>query len=286
MKVAIASGKGGTGKTTVATCLAHLLPAHGQPTTYVDCDVEEPNGHIFLGPRIERSENVSIPIPVIDRELCTNCGNCCEICRFNALACLPKKVMVFPSLCHGCGGCALVCPEGAITEMPRAVGVVERGSAGDLGFLQGRLAVGEALATPVIRAVKRAVPERGIVILDAPPGTSCPVVETIRGVDWVVMVTEPTPFGLNDLKLAVGAVRKLGLTTSIVINRSDVGDSGVEDYCEEEGLDVILKIPHSRTVAEAYARGEMPVLAVPGYADMLEKLADAVLTRVREAEKR
>ncbi len=286
MKVAIASGKGGTGKTTVATCLAHLLPAHGQPTTYVDCDVEEPNGHIFLGPRIERSENVSIPIPVIDHELCTNCGNCCEICRFNALACLPKKVMVFPSLCHGCGGCALVCPEGAITEMPRAIGVVERGSAGDLGFLQGRLAVGEALATPVVRAVKRAVPERGIVILDAPPGTSCPVVETIRGVDWVVMVTEPTPFGLNDLKLAVGAVRKLGLTTSIVINRSDVGDSGVEDYCKEEGLDVILKIPHSRTVAEAYARGEMPVLAVPGYADMLEKLADAVLTRMREAEKR
>jgi len=253
---------------------------------YVDGDVEEPNGHIFVGPRIERSENVSIPIPVVDHELCTNCGKCCEICRFNALACLPKKVMVFPSLCHGCGGCALVCPEGAITEVPRTVGVVERGSAGDLGFLQGRLAVGEAMATPVIRAVKRAIPEGGIVILDAPPGTSCPVVETIRGVDWVVMVTEPTPFGLNDLELAVGAVRKLGLTTSIVINRSDVGDSGVEDYCKEEGLDVILKIPHSRTVAEAYARGEMPVLAVPGYADMLEKLADAVLTRMREAEKR
>ncbi len=286
MKVAIASGKGGTGKTTLATGLAHLLAAKDHLTTYVDCDVEEPNGHIFLRPGIERSEDVSIPVPAIDQELCTNCGRCCEICRFNALACLPEKVMVFPSLCHGCGGCTLVCPEGAITEVPRVVGVVERGSAGELGFVQGRLAVGEAMATPVIRAVKKAIPTEGVVILDAPPGTSCPVVETIRGVDWVVMVTEPTPFGLNDLKLAVGAVRKLGLTTSIVINRSDVGNSGVEDYCREEGLDVILKIPHSRSVAEAYARGEMPVVTVPGYADMLETLAGAVLTRTREAEKR
>ena len=286
MKIAIASGKGGTGKTTLATGLAHLLLVHGQPTTYVDCDVEEPNGHIFLGPTIERSEDVAIPVPVIDHELCTNCGKCCEICRFNALACLPEKVLVFPSLCHGCGGCTLVCPEGAIMESPRTVGVVELGSAGDLGFIQGRLAVGEAMATPVIRAVKRAVPEDGMVILDAPPGTSCPVVETIRDVDWVVMVTEPTPFGLNDLKLAVGAVRKLGLTTSIVINRSDVGDSGVEDYCKDEGLDVILRIPHSRAVAEAYARGEMPILAVPGYADMLETLENAVLSRMREADKK
>ncbi len=249
MEVAIASGKGGTGKTTVA----------------------------LRRPSIEGSTPVEVMVPKIDPDRCVGCGACARFCRFHALACVKDGVLLFPELCHGCGGCSLVCPESAIAEVPRTVGVVERGRSGSLGFIQGRLMIGEASATPVVRAIKRGLPNDGIVVLDAPPGTSCPVLETLTGVDHLILITEPTPFGLNDLALAVEAARALELPTSVIVNRSDVGDGRVVEYCAREGLDIWLEIPNDRAVAEAYARGVLPAEAVDGYRDGVARVAERLL---------
>ncbi len=283
MRLAIASGKGGTGKTTVAASLASMLAEAGEHVAYFDCDVEEPNGHVLLAPDIEHTVPVEVPVPLIDSDKCTGCGECAEICRYNALACLAGSVVVFEELCRGCGGCSLVCPAGAVGETERRVGSIAEGRAGALRFLQGRMSIGEARAIPVIRALKQRLPEDGLVILDAPPGTSCPVVETVRGADWVILVTEPTPFGLSDLELAVGMTRELGLPTGVVINRCGIGDSRVQEYCREEGLPVYLEIPNDRAVAEAYARGILPGRAVPGYEEMMRRLLGTVLHLTAEA---
>lgn len=273
MKIAVASGKGGTGKTCVAVSLARVLADSGVPTTYVDCDVEEPNGHIFLDPLIDSVEDVSVPVPEVDAERCDGCGLCASFCAFNALACVKGSVLVFPEICHGCGGCAIVCPRDAIREVPKPVGVVEHGRAGDLGFLQGRLSVGAALAVPIIRELKRRLPDEGIVILDAPPGTSCPVIETLRGVDKVLLVAEPTPFGMSDLTLAVGAVREMGLVPEVAINKAGLGDGRVRDYCRDEGIRVLVEIPNDRAVAEAYARGAIPAMELPGIHALTKRMA-------------
>jgi MinD superfamily P-loop ATPase len=283
MRIAIASGKGGTGKTTVATSLTMELASRDQRVAYFDCDVEAPNGHLFLKPAITESRVVTVPVPLIDSERCTSCGACAEACQYNALACLADRVLTFPEICHGCGACALVCPECAISEAGRSVGVIERGRAGAAEFAQGRLAVGKAMATPVVRELKRSLPDGGFVILDAPPGTSCPVVETLRGVDHVILVTDPTPFGLNGLKLAVGAARHLGLPVGVVVNRSDVGDSGLRQYCLRESLPVHVEIPDLRPVAEAYARGILPGSVIEEYGALIRTLADAVLQTVAES---
>jgi len=261
MNIAIASGKGGTGKTTIAVNLALALAGQGETVTYADCDVEEPNGHLFLKPRIDRETPVGVPIPQVDDELCNYCGLCAEICQYGAIASLPEKTLVYPELCHGCGGCQLVCPENAITETQREVGVVELGRAGSVGFVGGRLRVGEAQSPPLIRAVKSNLSTIGINIIDAPPGTSCPVIEAVKGSEYVLLVTEPTPFGLHDLKLAVEMLRLLGLPFGVVINRSDIGDDEVIRYCELNNLDILLQIPDQRRIAEAYSRG-IPALEV------------------------
>jgi len=260
MKVVIASGKGGTGKTTVAVNLAAVTEG---PVTYVDCDVEEPNGHIFLKPTIETTKAVGIPVPVVDKEKCTGCGRCAEVCRYNAIACIKDTVLVFAELCHGCGGCTFACPVHAISEADHVIGVVERGRANGIAFIQGRLNVGVAMSPPLIRAAKRALAPDGTVIIDAPPGTSCPVIAAVRGSDFVVLVTEPTPFGLHDLTLAVETIRQIAIPFGVVINRCDAGDARVHAYCASEGIPILLEIPEDRRIAEAYSRGRILVDAMP-----------------------
>ena len=278
MVIAVASGKGGTGKTTVATNLAVTLARRGRTTCYLDCDVEEPNGHIFLKPEITASTSVGVPVPKVDMDRCTGCGKCGDICQYSAIVCINEKVLTFPELCHGCGGCSLVCPEEAISEVPREVGIVEEGMSDGVKFVHGRLRVGEAMSPPLIREVKKRVPWEGVAIVDVPPGTSCPVIEAVKGADFVVLVTEPTPFGLNDLELAVGMVRELGLPMGVLINRSDVGDAGVNEYCEREKIELLMEIPDNRKVAEAYSRGEMAVDAVPEW----ERWFEAIFIRLVE----
>ena len=282
MRIAVASGKGGTGKTTVATSVVAELAARGEKVAYVDCDVEAPNGHIFLKPSISERRVVSVPVPLVDDERCTGCGACAEACQYNALACLGDRVLTFPEICHGCGACSLVCPQCAVSEGPRPVGWVETGSAGAATFIQGKLDVGEAMATPVVRAAKRAMPDGGCVILDAPPGTSCPVVETLRCADFVLLVTDPTPFGFNDMRLATGVTRKLGIPAGVVINRCDVGDVGLREYCHREDLPVYVEIPDRREVAEAYATGTLPGNILAEYAAMVERLTDSIVKTMAE----
>lgn len=273
MRIAVASGKGGTGKTTVAVNLAGLIAESSKSICYVDCDVEEPNGHLFLKPVIEKEWPAVMPIPDVDETACDGCGECKEICQYNAITVIADNVLIFPELCHGCGGCALVCPQKAITETPRAVGSVMAGNSGKVRFLSGKLNVGEPLATTVIRTVKKAIKDETNILIDAPPGTSCPMVETINGSDFVLLVTEPTPFGFNDLKIAVETVRKLGLDFGVVINRADIGDNSVKIYCRDEKIPIIAEIPDDRRVAEIYSKGEIIYTTLPEFRNRLEDIA-------------
>jgi MinD superfamily P-loop ATPase len=277
MIVAVASGKGGTGKTTVAVNLAlSLASAQGDASVplnsplFLDCDVEEPNAALFLNPAIREQQEVGQMIPEVDLETCTYCGRCAEVCQYHAIAVVGKKVLVFSELCHGCGSCTLNCSAGAIGEVLYPMGTIERGWAERVEFAQGTMNVGEAMAVPIIRQLKRwVVPSDAAgrpVILDASPGTSCPVVETMRGTDVVLMVTEPTPFGLHDLRLAVEVARdELGLPVGVVINRDGVGDQGVDKYCAAEGISILMRIPLDRRIAEAYSEGMPLVKALPAY---------------------
>lgn len=254
MIISVASGKGGTGKTTIATNLAVSL---GKGIKFLDCDVEEPNAHLFLRPNIDYSEIVTVPVPEIDLEKCDFCGKCAEFCQFNAISVMGKNILTFPELCHGCGGCSLICPKEAISERPREIGILEHGFSGEIEFVHGRLKIREAMAVPLIERVKKHIDAEKTVIIDAPPGTSCPVIATIKNSDFVILVTEPTPFGLHDLRLAVGVARVLRLPMGIVINRADLGDKGVFEYCEKEGIPILITIPFEREIAESYARGEL-----------------------------
>ncbi|KPK64483.1 (4Fe-4S)-binding protein [candidate division WOR_3 bacterium SM23_42] len=261
MIVSIASGKGGTGKTTVATSFA-LATKNSQ---LIDCDVEEPNAHIFLKPRREKRVTVSIPIPKVDLTKCNFCGKCAQICAYNALAVLNDRVLVFPHLCHGCGGCSLLCMQKAINEVDKKIGIVEIGKANGVAFVHGILNIGEVMAPPLVRAVKQNINTSKTVIIDAPPGTSCPVIEAIKGSDFCILVTEPTPFGLNDLLLAVEVVRKMKIPFGVVVNRADLGDRKVDTYCEEENIPVLMRIPFDREIAMSYSKGIPLVTAQPIY---------------------
>ncbi len=279
MRIAVASGKGGTGKTTVATHLAHVLSRSGRRVAYLDCDVEEPNGAIFLQPTFERDEPVEAAVPEVDLAKCIGCGQCGQICQYSAIVSINKTVLTFPELCHGCAGCWRVCPSGAITEGKREIGRLQTGPAGGVTFCQGLLNVGQAMSPPVIRAVKSPPLDADTVVLDCPPGTSCPVIESLRGSDFILLVTEPTPFGLNDLKLAVETVRLLGIDFAVVVNRAGVGDGSTMDYCRAEEIDVLAEIPDDRRVAEAYARGQLGVDASPEARSAFDGLVERLMDR-------
>ena len=299
MIVTIASGKGGTGKTTVAVSLALSLAADGRGRPLLlDCDVEEPNAALFLRPDLHERREVGVMIPEVDLEACTFCGRCAEVCQYHAIVVVGEKVLVFPELCHGCGSCTLNCPTGAIHEVLHVIGTMERGRAGrplatggtgEIEFAHGTMNVGEPMAVPIIRQLKRwmippgAGAERDAtapgsagdrpIILDASPGTACPVVETMRGADVVLMVTEPTPFGLHDLRLAVEVARdELRLPVGVVVNRDGVGDQGVDDYCAAEDIPILMRIPLERRIAEGYSEGVPLVEAVPPYRERFTEL--------------
>lgn len=285
--ICIAGGKGGTGKTTVAAnlavTLAQELAPEGTTVTYLDCDVEEPNGHLFLHPILATSDRVTVPVPQVDLDLCVGCGKCAEVCQFNAITVINGKAMVFPELCHSCGGCRLACPTGAISPTRQEIGTVETGTAQSftqLNFVQGRLDIGQVKTPPVIKAVKEHIPARGIAILDAPPGTSCPVVESIRQADYLVLVTEPTPFGLHDLKLVVDMARVLGIPFGVVVNRAGIGDRALYTYCQAENIDILAEIPDDRQVAVAYSRGQLAVEVLPEIKSKFAQLGETLLEKV------
>ncbi len=272
MIIAVASGKGGTGKTTIATNFALSI----SQAQYIDCDVEEPNGNLFLKAEILERQDVGVPLPRIDNTLCTYCGRCARDCEFNALAVLKDRVMVFPELCHGCGVCSYVCPEKAISEGEKVIGVVEKGivrrDGDDLSFCQGILKVGEPMSPPLIKKAKTYAEPDKTVIIDAPPGTSCPVIQTINGADFCLLVTEPTPFGLNDLELAVGVVRQMHIPFGVIINRSDSGDQEVASYCRRENIPLLMEIPLDRNLAFAYSKGIPYVSENPEAKDQFRRL--------------
>lgn len=276
MKIAVLSGKGGTGKTTIAASLAQVID-HSQ---YIDCDVEEPNGFLFLKPYIARSEEVTVLVPNVDRHLCDLCGACARICQFNAIAVTKKRVLIFPELCHHCGACALACKPYAITEVERSIGVVE--SDENQTCIQGRLNLGEPAGLPIIAALKNKVMKNRAAILDCSPGASCTVVRSIEGCDYALLVTEPTPFGLHDLKIAVELIRKMAIPAGVVLNKAGKFDAIIEEYCIEENLKILLKIPFSRTLAEYYSRAQLPVEISSDWLIRFQDLSQKIIEEVHQ----
>ncbi|MEN6467634.1 MAG: ATP-binding protein [Smithella sp.] len=273
MKIAIASGKGGTGKTTVSVNLARTM---GVPVQLLDCDVEEPNAHLFLKGNKVKEEIVTIPIPQVDEALCNGCGECSKFCEYTAIVTFGTAPLIFPEMCHGCGGCTRVCPTKAISEVGRRIGVVETRRSENIMLISGRLDVGVAMAPPLIRAVKERLQNNMPAVLDAPPGTSCPVIAAIRDADMVLLVTEPTPFGLNDLSLAVDMVRELHIPFGVIVNRMGSGDDRIHAYCAKENIPLLLEIPDDRKIAESYSRGILMVDALPKYRNLFQSLIQKV----------
>ena len=276
MIVVVASGKGGTGKTTLAVNMAAAVAADHR-IRLLDADVEEPDCHLYIRPPHEETIPVGVPIPIVDSKLCDGCGLCARTCRFKALIALPREPLLFPELCHGCGACTYACPRNAISEQRRPIGAIKRSYLGRLEFAQGVLNVGETRTTPLIQALKQLGEGRQEcdgrdTVIDAPPGASCAAVETLKGADFAVLVTEPTPFGLNDLRLIVEAVRKLEVPFGVVVNRMGLGDCRVQEYCAEEDIPVLMEIPDDRRIAVACSRGEIAALEYPSLAEGLRSL--------------
>ena len=279
MIVSIASGKGGTGKTTVATNLALSL---NNKIQFIDCDVEEPNANLFLKIKIRESEEVSVDIPDINEEKCDYCGKCSDFCMYNALAVVPSKVLVFPELCHSCGGCELVCPRNAVRWRKKSIGKIEHGFNDGFDFYHGLLNIGEIKTISLIKTLKKKIDKNRDVILDAPPGTSCPVIETIQGSDYCILVTEPTPFGLHDLKLMVNVVRHMNLPFGVIINREGVGDTNVEMFCRREKIPVLMKIPHDEKISKLYSKGVPFVMEQQLWRDKFKWLFSKIKEEVKK----
>ena len=276
MIIAVASGKGGTGKTLVATSLAASLHGGVGTVALVDCDVEAPNAHLFLQPTYEETRDVTIPIPVVDGDRCTHCGECARVCNFHAIAVAPKMVLVFDELCHGCGACSMICPEDAITETSHTIGTISRGTARNMPFATGELLIGEPLAVPIIRQLIAGRPTADHVILDSPPGNACSLVATLRSADFALLVTEPTPFGLHDLRSAAQVARMLNVPAGLIINRTGIPYPPLEDFCQETNLPVLMRIPFDRRIAEGYAEGKLLVETMPDYVERFVDLAGQI----------
>jgi MinD superfamily P-loop ATPase len=272
MILTVASGKGGTGKTTVAVNMALSL----ENVQLLDCDVEEPNAHILLHPEINETEPVYTKVPVVSEELCDYCGKCSKFCAYNALFVAPKTVMVFPELCHSCGGCTLVCPKNAITEKKRQIGVIKKGEAKGVEIVYGELNVGEAMAVPLIKAVKNQMKSDKTVVIDAPPGTACSLVASVHKTDYCILVTEPTPFGLHDLKITVQVLKDLGVPMGVMINRAGLGDKKVYEYCKKEKIPLLMEIPFSKKIAELYSRGVPFVAEMPEWKEKFLEVRDRI----------
>jgi MinD superfamily P-loop ATPase len=286
MIISVASGKGGTGKTTVAVNLALVL----NNIQFLDCDVEEPNAHLFLKPEISNKKLATIPVPEVDEYKCDYCGKCRDVCAYNAIAVMPKdgdkkgSVLIFPHLCHGCGGCSLLCPQGAIREVDKEIGIVETGNPGDMLFVHGRLNIGEIMSPPLIKQVKGYINPKRTVIIDAPPGTSCPVIASVKGSDFCILVTEPTPFGLHDLTLAVEVLRKMNIPFGVIINRTNIGDEKVDEYCLCENISILMRIPFDKKIAEVYSRGIPIAESQPEYKNEFKKLFDRIIQLLKNYE--
>ncbi|RLI41061.1 (4Fe-4S)-binding protein [Candidatus Bathyarchaeota archaeon] len=272
MIVSIASGKGGTGKTTIAVNMALSL----KDVQLLDCDVEEPNAHLLLHPKINKVKPVYVSTPQINEELCDHCGKCSEFCEYNALFVSSEKVLVFPELCHSCGGCMIVCPKKAITERKRKIGTVKMGVAGDIELVYGELKVSEPMPVPVIKEVKKQIKDYKTVIIDSPPGTSCPVIESVYKSDYCILAAEPTPFGLHDLRITVQVLEKIKIPFGVVINRAEIGDRKVYEYCKEKGIPILLEIPFQRRIAELYSRGISFTAEMPEWKVRFQKLFDEI----------
>jgi MinD superfamily P-loop ATPase len=270
--VAFASGKGGTGKTTLAVNVALSLSS----VQVLDCDVEEPNAHILLHPTQLRTEPIYTAVPKINETLCVYCGDCSKFCRYNALFTTKDKILVFPALCHSCGGCIIACPKKAISEEKYQIGNLNFGSINDLSLVYGELTIGNPMAVPVIKAVKQKIDKSKNVIIDSPPGTSCSFVETVRDSDFCVLVTEPTPFGLHDLKIAVQVLRRIKVPFGVVVNRACIGDTKVYDYCAREDIRILLEVPYDRRIAELYSEGIPFSIKMPEWKDKFQMLCDKI----------
>lgn len=275
MKIAVLSGKGGTGKTTVAASLAVSLPA----CQYIDCDVEEPNGAIFLQPELSERTPVKVLVPEVEKSKCTACGLCAKTCQFNAIAVVKGQVLIFPEICHHCGACAIACPQEAIREVERTIGVVEANT--DDTFVQGKLDIGEPITIPIIIELKKRIKKDLTVILDCSPGASCTVVQSLEGVDYCLLVTEPTPFGLHDLKIAVRLVQKMGLTFGVIVNKASADSRIIDEFCTKEGIDLLMEIPFSQEIAEGYSRGLLPPQTNDGWLEKFQQLFTQIERGVR-----
>ncbi len=279
LTLAVASGKGGTGKTTLATNLAATAARAGIKTRYLDCDVEEPNGRIFLKPEIHEDRPVTVPVPKVDHDKCTGCGKCGEICRFNAILVAGNNVLTFHEMCHSCSACSYICPENAITEQPRLIGHVHSGKAGEVEFHGGTLDITSIRTPTLIDEVKKNLAGDALNIIDAPPGTSCPAIEAVRGVDHVLLVTDPTPFALHDMTLAADMLDKMNLPFTVVINRSNNKLPEMDAFFERTGAERVPMLVEDPQIASVCSKGELVVEKLPRYEQnfisILEKVTDS-----------
>lgn len=278
MKIAISSGKGGTGKTFIATNMAAVLAEQGEVVTYIDCDVEAPNGHLFLKPTIERTERMTVRAPIsFDQDLCIGCGRCAEACNYNAIAVVKGKVLLFGELCHACGACSIVCPVGAVIEGDKEIGTLMHGRSGSIEFHYGLLKTAVGGMSPRLIAALKTYAGSGITMLDSPPGTACSAVETVKDADLCLLVADPTPFAIHDLKLSVNMARQVGQEPAVVVNRAGLDDRDLKEYCAKAQLEIVGEIPHDRRIAEVYSVGDLAVDKLPEYRPLFQEISKRAL---------